>query len=267
MDSPSQMEHPPSTIETLYSHGPIGSLPDIGPQRPNKEFEAYKAEVLGLQKDRVKKGKTRPLTTSEPRNKDSRTPSVQGTGLEPRNKDPELGEHLKDPVYWYGSLISFLIIVAIVVVIVLIFASSFYRDIDSKQVYRPYGDRYQPPQSDIFFVLTMISSLLLVAVSHINHLKLGEDDGMRYISMLILAITLIILIVWSFLFFGTSNSKDAFLTSIILGLTIIGWAWISWTIDRISSILLLLYLPYVVYLGWISWDRLQDDLYYSDHHV
>lgn len=245
MDNPSGVEHPPSTIETLYSHGPIGPLPDIGPQRPNQEFEAYKAELLGLQKNRVKKGQTRPLTTSVP-----------------QDKDLEFGEHFKDPFYWYGSLISFLIIVAIVVVVVLILASP-----GSKQVYGLYGERYQPPQSDIFFVLTMVSSLLLAAVSHINHSKLVNDDGMRYISILILAITLIILVVWSFLFFRTSNSKNAFLTSIILGLTIIGWAWISWTIDPVSSGLLILYLPYVVYLGFISWERHKDDLRHSDHHV
>ncbi len=256
------MDPPPATIETLYSHGPIGSLPDIGPQRGDKRFEAYKAEVLGQQNDHVKKDQTNGL---EPRMKSENLGRSQANGLE--QEQLELGEHLRDPVYWYGSLISFLVIVTVIIIIVLILAAMFFRDLDSKQVYRPYGDRYQPPQQEIFLTLTILSSLLLVGVSHRNHLKLGDDNGMKYISMSILAITLIILIVWSFLFFRTDNSKVAFLTSIILGLTILGWAWISWTIDPLSSGLLILYLSYVIYLGLISWERHQDDLHYSDYHV
>ena len=235
------MSQPPSTIETLYSQGPIESFPGIGPQRRDLQYVEYKEQVLG--KDHIKKGKVRPLRGN--------------SGVE------SLDQQHEDPGYWYGSLISFMIITAIVIVIVLIMASVFYRDIYSEEVYRPYGQRYEPPQQGLFFTLTILSSLLLIGAAHRGNLNL-RDNGLKYILILIMAINLILLILWSFLFFNSGDSRNAFLVSIILGLTVIGWSWLVSLADRLSSGLLVLYLVFVIYLGWISWDRLQDDLYYSE---
>lgn len=228
---------PPSTIESLYSQGPIGSLPDVGPQRVNPEFEKYRD-------DRVKKGRTRPLR-------------VDG-------EDVEKMEHERDPVYWYGSLISFIVIITVTVILVLIMAAGFYRELASRDLYRPYGEQYQPPQQGLLYTLIILTSLLLVGASHRINLRSGDDMGMKYIFILILVIALILLVIWSFFFFNNEDPKNAFITSIILALTIIGWACLSWSVDKVSSGLLLFYLVFVGYLAWISWDRHQDNLKYTD---
>ena len=229
---------PPATIETLYSQGPIQSLPDIGPQRPDRPFEEYKAEVLG------KKTAPSPVDKFE---------------------ESTLTE-ISDPSYRYGSLIAFLVIAIVVIVIILIMATDFYRKLREdtnppKTKYHPLNQKskYQPPNQGLIYFLFVAATLLLAGVSYrLNLINLCQKNY-RYTLIFIYVLVLVTTIIWAFLFFENNDSKSAFVTAIILGLIIIGWIWLIWSVDRSLAAVLLLYLAFTGYLAWISAERFGKD--------
>jgi tryptophan-rich sensory protein len=215
---------PAATVETLYSRGDIQELPDVGPIRPNYVFEkaARERRAITQSPDHVKKSKIREISSDEPK-------GIPGD----------------DRMMISGSFWAYVVITVIVVLIIAMIAYDGYclRPIDPQS---PLGN------ASMFFVGGFISMLLIIWAAYRGHIS-ALVDRYRYALIFTYVISLILIIVWGYLFFDQQNYKAAFLTSFVLILLTVWWIYILWPLDQIASSLLVLYLLWLIYLAYGSW--------------
>ena len=224
------MSRPTATVETLYSRGDIGSLPDVGPVRPDFEFEEEvrrRRAAAGKRPNHVEKHKTREIF-----------PEEEGV------------QQVDNRLMISGAFWAYIIITIIFAVVVALLANDAYCSdwLGSSA----YGNRSRAfPNPALFFTVSFIMVLFIIWTAYRGHIG-APTDSYRYTLIITYVINLVLILVWSYLLFTRRDPKSAFLVSVLLILTTIWWIWLIWPIDQVASGLLVLYLIWLVYLAWSS---------------
>lgn len=222
------MSRPTATVETLYSRGDIGSLPDVGPERPDFVFEEEvrrRRAAAGKPPNHVEKHKTR---------------EIQPEGEDFRQVDNRL---LISGAFW-----AYIIITIILAIAVALLANDAY----CSDWLGSSGNRSTAfPNSALFFTVSFIMVIFIIWGAYRGHIG-APTDSYRYTLIITYVINLVLILIWGYLLFTRRDPKSAFLVSVLLILTTVWWIWLLWPIDQVASCLLVLYLIWLVYLAWAS---------------
>ncbi len=220
------MARSPATIETLYSKGPIDPIPDIGPERPDAAFRRVSGIRGGTPATHVEKLKTRQTPTEEE--------------VPPYCND----QHLISGAFW-----AYVVITIIVGIIGAFFAFDSFRDPRLRNLKKSAAF----PTETFFLISGFIILLFIIWAAYRGHIG-APDDGYRYLLIITFVINLVLILIWSAVFFSQRDPKTAFFIALLLILSTVWWIWLLWPIDQAASGLLILYLVWLIYIAWACWD-------------